>query len=73
MTAAASALYHEKQSLQMCAQHSLNNLMQGPKITKQALDEIAKQMAPDSLINPHKSLLCAPELPSHAWQRSGKL
>lgn len=36
-------VYHEKQSRQLCALHSLNNLFQGPVFTKSDLDEIANK------------------------------
>lgn len=52
-------IYHERQSKQLCALHALNNLFQDPKaFTKQDLDAICKELAPDhKLFNPHKSTL----------------
>lgn len=52
-------IYHERQSKQLCALHALNNLFQDPKaFTKQDLDAICEELAPDSRIfNPHRSAL----------------
>lgn len=52
-------IYHEKQSKQLCALHALNNLFQDPNaFTKQHLDAICKDLAPESrLFNPHRSIL----------------
>lgn len=52
-------IYHEKQSKQLCALHALNNLFQDPNaFTKQELDTICKELAPESRIfNPHRSAL----------------
>jgi josephin len=52
------AVYHERQSLQMCALHALNNLFQdGRSFSRAQLDEICSRLSPDHLINPHKSVL----------------
>lgn len=40
MNQSSPELYHERQRLQLCALHSLNNLFQTPKFTKSKLDEI---------------------------------
>lgn len=50
-------IYHERQSKQLCALHSLNNLFQCPQtFMKQDLDAICKELAPNSRIfNPHRS------------------
>jgi len=48
-------LYHENQKLEMCLMHALNALFQYRRYTKKDLDAICKQLAPDKLINPHKS------------------
>jgi len=49
-------MYHEHQSLALCALHSLNNLFQGTAFSKTHLDDICKRLSPDSgLWNPHKS------------------
>eukprot|EP01119_Soliformovum_irregulare_P019658 TRINITY_DN6277_c0_g1_i1.p1 TRINITY_DN6277_c0_g1~~TRINITY_DN6277_c0_g1_i1.p1 ORF type:complete len:187 (+),score=36.18 TRINITY_DN6277_c0_g1_i1:23-583(+) len=52
--------FHEKQRLQLCGVHALNNLFRESKFSKQVLDGIAhrlkEQTAPGSLINPHKSI-----------------
>lgn len=52
-------IYHERQSKQLCALHALNNLFQNPNaFTKQELDAICKELAPDARIfNPHRSVL----------------
>lgn len=52
-------IYHERQSKQLCALHALNNLFQSSKaFTKQDLDTICKELAPDArIINPHRSIL----------------
>ena len=53
------SIYHEKQSLQFCAQHALNNVLQEAAFTKGDLDAICAELAPESssLFNPHKSWL----------------
>lgn len=52
-------IYHERQSKQLCALHALNNLFQSSSaFTKQDLDAICKELAPDARIfNPHRSVL----------------
>lgn len=56
--ASVGAVYHERQSLQMCALHALNNLFQdGQAFSRAQLDEICARLSPDNLINPHKSVL----------------
>jgi len=52
-----SVIYHEKQSLQRCGIHALNNLFQGPVFSTTSFNEICNKLAPDSWINPHKSVL----------------
>eukprot|EP00485_Elphidium_margaritaceum_P024770 CAMPEP_0202714002 /NCGR_PEP_ID=MMETSP1385-20130828/62267_1 /ASSEMBLY_ACC=CAM_ASM_000861 /TAXON_ID=933848 /ORGANISM="Elphidium margaritaceum" /LENGTH=455 /DNA_ID=CAMNT_0049374563 /DNA_START=17 /DNA_END=1384 /DNA_ORIENTATION=- len=52
-----SQLYHESQKLEMCLMHALNSLVQDKQFTSIDLDEICKELAPNKLINPHKSLL----------------
>eukprot|EP00008_Paramoeba_atlantica_P010499 CAMPEP_0201492706 /NCGR_PEP_ID=MMETSP0151_2-20130828/34424_1 /ASSEMBLY_ACC=CAM_ASM_000257 /TAXON_ID=200890 /ORGANISM="Paramoeba atlantica, Strain 621/1 / CCAP 1560/9" /LENGTH=210 /DNA_ID=CAMNT_0047879687 /DNA_START=51 /DNA_END=683 /DNA_ORIENTATION=- len=49
-------LYHEKQSLQRCALHTLNNLFQKEEFTKADLDNICYFLSPGAFINPHKSI-----------------
>eukprot|EP01083_Nonionella_stella_P025580 70428_1 len=49
-------LYHEKQQWEMCLLHSLNALYQEPKFSVKTLDNICQRLAPDKLINPHKSI-----------------
>jgi len=56
--AGSHGVYHERQSLQMCALHALNNLFQdGRAFSRAQLDEICARLSPDNLINPHKSVL----------------
>ncbi|XP_074423631.1 josephin-2 [Larus michahellis] len=52
-----SGLYHERQRLELCALHALNNVLQRPCFTRQAADDICKRLAPDARLNPHRSLL----------------
>ncbi len=39
----SNGVYHEKQSLQMCLKHALNNLFQGPVFEKEELNQICKE------------------------------
>ncbi|KAL4452415.1 hypothetical protein ABPG75_008077 [Micractinium tetrahymenae] len=52
--------YHERQRLQRCLQHSLNNLLQRPAVGCADLDELANQLAPgralQPLFHPHRTL-----------------
>lgn len=52
-------IYFEKQSLMLCAKHSLNNLFQKPIYSKEDLDKISESLTKTSFfeINPHKSAL----------------
>ncbi|CAH1274254.1 JOSD1 [Branchiostoma lanceolatum] len=53
-----SNVYHEKQQRELCALHALNNLFQDENAySKQTLDEICQRLSPDSMVNPHKSML----------------
>jgi josephin len=51
-------MYHETQRFYFCGIHALNNLLGGPILTKDSLDEIAMRLAPTSgwWNNPHKSI-----------------
>ena len=50
-------IYHERQRLQMCAIHAVNNLFQGAQILKEEeMNEVCKELSPRSLLNPHKSV-----------------
>lgn len=49
--------YHERQRLELCAVHALNNVLQRPCFTRQAADDICKRLAPDARLNPHRGLL----------------
>ncbi|XP_072463114.1 josephin-2-like isoform X4 [Notamacropus eugenii] len=50
-------VYHERQRLELCAVHALNNVLQQQLFSQEAADEICKRLAPDSRLNPHRSLL----------------
>ncbi|XP_025916023.1 josephin-2 isoform X2 [Apteryx rowi] len=50
-------LYHERQRLELCAVHALNNVLQRPCFTQEAADEICKRLAPEARLNPHRSVL----------------
>nr|CAG4641328.1 EOG090X0HOM [Eulimnadia texana] len=51
-------IYHEKQSQQLCALHTLNNLLQDRQaFTKKDLDHLCVQLSPQNWINPHRSIL----------------
>lgn len=41
--AAAEGLYHERQRLELCAVHALNNVLQQRRFTQEAADEICKR------------------------------
>nr|KAF6406987.1 Josephin domain containing 2 [Molossus molossus] len=51
------SVYHERQRLELCAIHALNNVLQQQLFSQEAADEICKRLAPDSRLNPHRSLL----------------
>uniref|UniRef100_UPI00398E4F67 josephin-2-like n=1 Tax=Pristiophorus japonicus TaxID=55135 RepID=UPI00398E4F67 len=53
----APPLYHETQVLELCAVHALNNLLQRPVFGRRELDSLCRRLSPDSMINPHRSLL----------------
>lgn len=60
MTSQKVKIYHEKQSKQLCALHTLNNLFQNPTaFTKKELDEECDELSPESwnFLNPHRSSL----------------
>ncbi|KAF6288250.1 Josephin domain containing 2 [Rhinolophus ferrumequinum] len=50
-------VYHERQRLELCAIHALNNVLQQQLFSQEAADEICKRLAPDCRLNPHRSLL----------------
>ncbi|XP_032060967.1 josephin-2 isoform X1 [Aythya fuligula] len=54
---AEPGLYHERQRLELCAVHALNNVLQRPCFTQEAADDICKRLAPDARLNPHRSVL----------------
>lgn len=49
--------YHERQRLELCALHALNNLLQRPLFTRRHADEICKRLSPGSRFPHHRSLL----------------
>uniref|UniRef100_A0A336K828 Josephin-2 n=1 Tax=Culicoides sonorensis TaxID=179676 RepID=A0A336K828_CULSO len=52
------SVYHERQSKELCAMHALNNLFQEKVFTKDYLDNICLNLAPDTnWLNPHRSML----------------
>ncbi|XP_027370833.1 putative L-aspartate dehydrogenase [Bos indicus x Bos taurus] len=51
------SVYHERQRLELCAVHALNNVLQQQLFSQEAADEICKRVGPDSRLNPHRSLL----------------
>ncbi|XP_056372224.1 josephin-2-like, partial [Oenanthe melanoleuca] len=53
----AGGLYHERQRLELCALHALNNLLQRPWLSKAAADGICRRLAPRARPNPHRSPL----------------
>ncbi|XP_033025804.1 josephin-2 [Lacerta agilis] len=53
----APGVYHERQRLELCAVHALNNVLQERIFTQEAADEICKKLAPDARWNPHRSFL----------------
>ncbi|XP_056681616.1 josephin-2 [Monodelphis domestica] len=50
-------VYHERQRLELCAVHALNNVLQQRLFNQEVADDICKRLAPDSRLNPHRSLL----------------
>jgi len=53
-----SSIYHEKQHLQFCAVHALNNLFQnGSFCHKQNLDDVCMELDSSKWMNPHRSSL----------------
>ncbi|MBN3291593.1 TTY1B protein, partial [Polypterus senegalus] len=57
MCESAPEIFHEKQRLELCAIHALNNVLQERIFTKEAADEICKRLAPECRVNPHRSFL----------------
>lgn len=49
-------MYHERQRLQFCALHALNNLFQASVFAKQDLDDICNSLNSHAKLNPHKSI-----------------
>ncbi|XP_061676848.1 josephin-2 [Syngnathoides biaculeatus] len=53
----AGEVFHEKQRLELCAIHALNNVLQERVFTKETADDICKRLAPQCVVNPHRSVL----------------
>ena len=51
------SLYHENQQLELCLLHAINSLLQENIFTQKMLNNICKELSPNKLINPHKSIL----------------
>ncbi|XP_063283555.1 josephin-2 [Pelobates fuscus] len=51
------AVFHERQRLELCAVHALNNLLQRPEISQQLAEDICRGLSPNTMINPHRSIL----------------
>ncbi|XP_065715689.2 josephin-2 [Patagioenas fasciata] len=51
------APYHERQRLELCALHALNNLLQRPLFTQRHADDICKRLSPGARFPRHRSLL----------------
>ena len=50
-------IYHERQRLQMCAIHAINNLFQGAHILcREEMNDVCKELNPSSWFNPHMSM-----------------
>ncbi|XP_071251144.1 josephin-2 isoform X1 [Salvelinus alpinus] len=50
-------VFHEKQRLELCAIHALNNVLQEQVFTKEMADDICKRLTPQCVVNPHRSML----------------
>ncbi|TWW79117.1 Josephin-2 [Takifugu flavidus] len=50
-------VFHEKQRLELCAIHALNNVLQERVFTKETADDLCKRLAPQCVVNPHRSVL----------------
>ena len=48
--------YFERQKWEMCLLHALNALYQEQKFTSKDMDQICKSLAPNKMVNPHKSI-----------------
>ncbi|XP_069509874.1 josephin-2 [Ambystoma mexicanum] len=54
--AMAGSIFHERQRLELCAVHALNNVLQYKHFSQEAAEEICKRLAPDTRWNPHRSV-----------------
>lgn len=49
-------LYHERQSLSLCAVHAVNNLLQTHRYSKSDFDKTCLVLSPNVWLNPHRSV-----------------
>ncbi|KAF5404521.1 Josephin domain-containing 2 [Paragonimus heterotremus] len=52
----SAVIYHEKQSKMLCCLHALNNVLQDKIFSKKSLDEIANNLSPYTILNPHRNV-----------------
>ncbi|XP_072276498.1 josephin-2 [Pyxicephalus adspersus] len=52
-----AGIFHERQRLELCAVHALNNLLQRAEYCHTRAEEICRGLSPNTVINPHRSLL----------------
>ncbi|XP_067931857.1 josephin-2-like [Watersipora subatra] len=53
----SSGVYHEKQVKELCAIHSINNLLQAKVFEKKDFDKLSDALSPNTFLNPHRSIL----------------
>nr|VZI14467.1 unnamed protein product [Spirometra erinaceieuropaei] len=49
-------IYHQKQSLLLCAVHAINNVLQFEAVNKQSMDAICSRLTPARFANPHRNI-----------------
>ncbi len=49
-------MYHERQRLQLCGLHAVNNLIGEEAFLKKDFDSFVENLAPGVFLNPHKSI-----------------
>ncbi|CAB9531439.1 Josephin-2 [Seminavis robusta] len=49
-------MYHERQRWAFCGVHAVNNLLQKPAYDKDTFDAVCEDLAPSSIMNPHRSM-----------------
>ncbi|VDK88352.1 unnamed protein product [Dibothriocephalus latus] len=56
--APTAPIYHQKQSLLLCAVHAINNVLQFEAVNKKSMDAICSSLSPgSSWTNPHRNIL----------------